>query len=528
MPDLATDFWMPQEGPQVEAYTCPADEIFYGGAKGGGKSDCVIGRQIKGAIAHGYKWKGFICRRKYKDLGEMRKRFDEIIRIKELPAERTGGETQINYVRFKNGATIILAAISFLDMVDDWWGHQFTEVSIDEGPTFPFIAPMMDKLKGSLRSPHGIPCQMFITGNPGGPGSAQIKTMFIPPELGGECPSPEGVPYEVEVEGNNDSISKISRVFIKSELKDNVYLYGTDSVSAYANRLLTIQDKALRAAWIDGRWDVFIGQAFDFGPANIIEPIWPIPEYAPLFMTFDYGFGAPYSVQWWWVDGDNRLYLFSELYGCQKGMPNVGIRKTDQDIALAILEQEEKLGILGRPIKRLGGGDCFRKKPDYKGGGQGSATSDAFKAFMNNPSAVERWGKTTSLKMTPGDDRRETKIRQFRNRLARPTAGELPMLVVYNTCKTFIRIIPTLCMNEVAGEDLEDGQEDHAYDSACHVCQHMPIGVTDEEISGMLQKTKEAEKMKGLDNVSRAAAEDYRMTLKQILEEQEAVTWFNA
>ncbi len=795
-------------------------------------SDCVIGRQIKGAITHGYKWSGFICRRKYKDLKEMRKRFDELIRVYNLPAERVGGETQINYIRFKNGATIILAAISFLDMVNDWWGNSFcvekgtlirmasgktlsiedirvgdevqtlegpkkvlrcmppklspcvsattssgtqvhptnhpiltvygwqsyasilendsidielihrgslqppdvcvlavlykpsqellpysgwksilsyvsckfsklnllklfplnqlqkwmarkqlcvkvqqvqrhaslrspadgisygqhglgmikdflyhcfsylyqdgeqplletntsqssallpvdagapyrknynlgvrngipedspydehyqhalggplvrpyshpytgelrdatvdteisscvfsyigmrtvydltiedvnhyvswngiinvnTEIAIDEGPTFPFISPMIDKLKGSLRSAHGIPCQMFITGNPGGPGSAQIKMMFIPPEMGGDCPSPEGVPYSVETKAEDGSTSTISRVFIKSELKNNIYLYGTDGKkSAYANRLLTIQNKELRAAWIEGRWDTFIGQAFDFSDKNIIEPIWPIPEYAPLFMTFDYGFGAPFSVQWWWVDGDNRLYLFSELYGCQKGMPNVGVRKTDQDIALAILEHEEKLGILGRSIKRIGGSDCFRKKPDYKGGGQGSATSDAFRAFMNNPSAVERWGKGTSLKMAPGDDRRETKIRQFRNRLALPAAGELPMLVVYDTCKNFIRIIPTLCTDEVAGEDLEDGQEDHVYDSAALVAQHMPIGVTDEEISVMLQETARTEKLKGLDNVSRAATEDYQMTLDHILAEQEAVSWF--
>ena len=28
--------WIPQPGPQTEAYNSPADELFYGGAQGGG------------------------------------------------------------------------------------------------------------------------------------------------------------------------------------------------------------------------------------------------------------------------------------------------------------------------------------------------------------------------------------------------------------------------------------------------------------------------------------------------------------
>ena len=35
--------WIPQPGPQTEAYNSPADELFYGGAQGGGKSDLILG-----------------------------------------------------------------------------------------------------------------------------------------------------------------------------------------------------------------------------------------------------------------------------------------------------------------------------------------------------------------------------------------------------------------------------------------------------------------------------------------------------
>lgn len=39
--------WIPNPGPQLDAYYCPADELFYGGQAGGGKSDLLIGTAIQ-------------------------------------------------------------------------------------------------------------------------------------------------------------------------------------------------------------------------------------------------------------------------------------------------------------------------------------------------------------------------------------------------------------------------------------------------------------------------------------------------
>ena len=35
--------WLPQPGPQSDAYFTEADELFYGGQAGGGKSDLIMG-----------------------------------------------------------------------------------------------------------------------------------------------------------------------------------------------------------------------------------------------------------------------------------------------------------------------------------------------------------------------------------------------------------------------------------------------------------------------------------------------------
>ena len=69
-------FWAPQPGPQLKAATCPADHTFFGGSRGGGKSDCLLGRQLRGAELYSNNWNGLIIRRKYKDFLEIRRRID--------------------------------------------------------------------------------------------------------------------------------------------------------------------------------------------------------------------------------------------------------------------------------------------------------------------------------------------------------------------------------------------------------------------------------------------------------------------
>jgi hypothetical protein len=50
-----------------------------------------------------------------------------------------------------------------------------------------------------------------------------------------------------------------------------------------------------------------------------------------------------------------------------------------------------------------------------------------------------------------------------------------PMLQVFDTCKHFIRCIPTLVYSEVHVEDVETSQEDHNYDSCRYVLMGRPI-----------------------------------------------------
>jgi hypothetical protein len=239
-------------------------------------------------------------------------------------------------------------------------------------------------------------------------------------------------------------------------------------------------------------------------------------------MTFDWGFGAPFSIGWWWVDSDNRVYRFGEWYGWDGKNPNRGIRITDAEIAEGILRREKEMGIHKYPITRIAGPDCFRKKANYMGGGQGPSTADEFKSFCESSYARDLFGHDVTLKLIPGDADRERKMRQFRNRMRVPDEPSfMPMLVVYDTCTEFIRTIPSISLDEDNIEVVEDGQEDHVYDESAHICMARPIGADLTSLGQSAAVFESAQKVRRLDSASRAAAQEL-FRIKQGLVDNES------
>lgn len=247
--------------------------------------------------------------------------------------------------------------------------------------------------------------------------------------------------------------------FIPSKADDNPHLDP-----AYWNMLQTLPQH-LRAAFRDGSWDVFLGQAFTFmRETHVIAPR-PIPAHAPIYTTFDWGFGAPFSWGWWWVDADGRIYRFAEFYGWN-GTPNAGLRWEDSRIAEEIKKREAELAKqynidFSRAIRKAGP-DCFQKKPNYQGSGQGPSTAEVF----------ARHG----LYLSVGDATRAIKIRQFRERLKVPLdadqvpTGEPPMMLVYEDCDQFTRTIPDIVVHPNNPEDVDGKGEDHCLHGDTLVC----------------------------------------------------------
>jgi len=285
-----------------------------------------------------------------------------------------------------------------------------------------------------------VECQFIGCTNPGGPGHAWVKQLWIDNDFPEEWTTP------------TDYRSQFK--FVQSKADDNPHLDAS-----YWAHLQTLPPN-LRAAFRDGDWGVFLGQAFpEFSKQLHVIRRQPVPDNAPLYMTFDWGFGKPFSIGWWWVDNDGRIYRFAEWYGWT-GVPDQGLRMADTDIAKGVIKREVEMGIWDRRVTRITGHDCFAKKPDYKGGGQGKSTAETFSEY--------------NLLLEKGDPTRELKIRAFRERLRIPE-NSLPMMLIYEDCEQFIRTIPNLIMDERHPEDIDTDTEDHVYDEACFLCMERPL-----------------------------------------------------
>jgi len=62
--------WEPQIGPQTALIKCPTFEVFYGGARGGGKTDGVLGEWLEHAQRYGKDAIGIMFRRSMTQLVE--------------------------------------------------------------------------------------------------------------------------------------------------------------------------------------------------------------------------------------------------------------------------------------------------------------------------------------------------------------------------------------------------------------------------------------------------------------------------
>lgn len=429
--------WAPQPKQEIALSYSKVYELFYGGAKGGGKSDFLLIDYTRGINEYGKDHPGIIFRRSFPELEELISRSHDIY-PRVFPGARfvEGKKTWF----FPSGSTL---KMRFLENDADCYhytGHQYTWVGFDELTNWPNSFPYL-YMHSCIRSAKGIPVRLRASGNPGNPGHLWVKQRFV------DC----GEPLNVYLDENTG----LTKIYIPAKLDDNIILQKMDP--NYENRLKNLPEH-LYLAYREGNWDVFVGQAFSEWTPNVhIIPAHDIPAGKPLLYSFDWGFGKPFSVGWWYVGNDGQLVRFSEWYGWN-GNPNEGTRLADSEIAEGIISREKALDIWGKPILRLGDPGCFQKRPDYRGGGQGASTADVFASY--------------NIPMKPGDVDRHLKKRQFHERLriVDGTAG----LVVFEGCKHFIRTVPALTIDKNDMEDIDTDTEDHVYDEAALVVMARP------------------------------------------------------
>lgn len=222
---------MPQSKPQWLAFLSRADEVFYGGAAGGGKTDLVLGMAVE---CHQHS---AIFRRVYPNLQGVMRRAREII-------GSYANENKADKIwSWSDGRTLEFGAVQYEDDKKNWQGRAHDLKAFDE--ITEFTKSQYEFICGWNRTTDpGQRVRVIVTGNPPtddagswvtGHWSAWLDKTdphpAKPGELrwyatvdGQECEFPDGT----SVTEGSEIIYPRSRTFIPAKLDDNPFLAHDD------------------------------------------------------------------------------------------------------------------------------------------------------------------------------------------------------------------------------------------------------------------------------------------------------------
>ena len=424
--------WKPQPK-QALAMSCPATELFFGGAAGGGKSDFLLGDYLSGASKYGKYWRGILFRQSYPQLEELQIRATEL--FSQIGAKY---KAQAATWVFPNGATLKFRHLENEKACENYQGHQYTWIGIDELGNYAsdYVWTFM---LSRLRSAYGVPCYIRGTANPGGVGHGWLKHRFIDGAI------PNQIRKIEVVDPNTGEIFYQTRVFVPSKLTDNQILMRNDP--GYKTSLLTLPEH-MRRALLEGDWSVFAGQIFsEFSEdKHVVKPhaldngIW----YK--FLAMDWGYTRPFSIGWYAINGEGRMIRYREFYGCKEGEMNVGLQ--------------------------MGAGEVAQKAWDISAA-EGAVDMVADPAIWQkdseNPAIVDYFIKA-GFKMHKANNDRVNGLVVVHERLTTYDHDNIPMLTVWNNCYAFRRTIPMLVPSPTHPEDVDTRLEDHVYDEVRYAC----------------------------------------------------------
>lgn len=442
--------WTPQPRQRVFMQR-KENEALYGGAAGGGKSDCAVAEALR--QVHIPHYRGLILRKTYPQLSELVDRSREIYSPSFPDAKYN---EQKHCWTFPSGAKIYFGAMQHTKDRTNYQGKRYDFIDFDELTHFTWDEYSYLFSRNRPNGP-GTRCYIRAQANPGGIGHGWVKERFI-------SPAPPMTPIYDDVKiifpDGKSEIRRRSRIFVPSSVFDNKILMQNDP--EYITRLASLPENEKKAL-LYGDWDSFSGQVFTEWRNNpdgyitrknshVIEPF-RIPSSWKIYRGFDFGYSRPFSVGWYAVDHDNRLYRIRELYGCT-GTPNEGLRWEPVQIARKIKSIEnEDVNLKGKYINAIADPSIFDE-----------SRGESVAAMM------EREG----VYFEKADNTRLAGKMQIHNRLAFDENG-IPMLYVFSGCKHFIRTVPALVYSQSDVEDIDTQTEDHIYDEVRYIAMAHPI-----------------------------------------------------
>ena len=335
---------------QLIAHTCPADEVLYGGAAGGGKSVWIINDAVNAALAiPGIRI--VVFRRKFPELTELID-YSRTVVPEDAAVFNQNAKIWRFHQKAKDGRQSVIQ-FSHLQHDEDVYAHQglqWDRIYFDEETHFTHQQRMYLRSRNRTTVP-GSRALIRGASNPGGIGHQDVKDYYVRPTDEGALidnaelvaffnfetmrwerypdgkrgrPEPYIVwrPTETEafIETNMrrlarglERIEMKSRCFIPATLYDNPYLAETD-YQASLHSLSPDERKALE----EGDWDAYEGGYFKEFDANIHvihELQGRVRPQDRKWGSFDWGHDAPASYHWHTYNPEKQqVVTYRELY----------------------------------------------------------------------------------------------------------------------------------------------------------------------------------------------------------------------
>ena len=419
--------WRPTEVQQI-AMASDVDELFFGGARGGGKSDMLIADFASHAKEFGQQAIGLLVRKTFKEFQPL---LDKARRM--YHGHATYNSTNAVWT-FHNGARLFMGYLNNMNDVSRYMGAEYTWQGFDELPEWP-ASDEWEFMGSCMRSTGNVPKLRRGTGNPGRPGHGWVKAYFIDIAEYGEVWT--------------DPDTGRTRLFIPSRLDDNPHLMHNDD---YVRQLMAL-NPILRRAFLDGDWDVFLGQAFPewnrdqhvISARTFVDPSWP------KWSGLDWGTNKPYAMLFFTATPGGHIWITRESYGQKVDSKtyNVGTHESAPSVA-----KREWLATRG-----TGCDSCIFDQSMKAEHGHGFSLASAFEN--------EGWTMIPSIRNRLNGKASVHSLLQTR------CSDGYPVLQVFGeNCPHFLRTFPALpyaTTGKNANEDVDTDAEDHLYDALQYV-----------------------------------------------------------
>jgi len=426
----------PNPGPQTQFLNASDQEVLYGGAAGGGKSYAILADPMR-YFDHP-KFNGLIIRRTNDALRDLI-RESQFLYKKAFP--KATFHSQRSEWRFPSGATLWMAYLDRDDDVMRYTGQAFSWIAMDELTQYP-TPYAWNFLRSRLRTTaKDLPLQMRATTNPGGPGHAWVKRMFIDPappntsfaardvDTGEKLVYPSGHPKAGQ--------PLFSRKFIPAKLSDNPYLAEDGQ---YEASLLSLPEQQRRQL-LEGDWSIAQGAAFpEFRiGTHVCEPFF-IPHEWRRFRSCDFGYSSHSAVLWFAVDPVwDRLVVYRELYVS---------KYTGKELGARIVQIEEE----------------NNERVSY-----GIMDSSVFHTRGNSGPVIAEEIAAEGARFRPSDRGAGSRV-AGRNRLHEllrvDDVSGMAGIVIFDNCRQLISDLQVIPTDPHGGDDIDDRfVSDHTYDA---------------------------------------------------------------